>query len=297
MWSATGSGCSLYESKPTWQTDAGCTTRMDNDVAAVADNTTPVAIYYGGWQNVGGTSVAAPLVAAIEAHANAATRTAGAEAFYKKPGMLFDITEGSNGTCAEHSYFCTAEAGYDGPTGEGTPNGVFHLSGWATQTVSNLAKQTNTATSGLSDVMCSGAESCIAVGHSKGHEGLDNPLAESWNGTAWSVQESPALTNAVLSGIECASATVCSAVGHRVEGSGREEVFAAHWNGTVWTSRSYQLPSETKSATLTGISCIPNTSLEDCLSVGHYVNSTGVETLLWERRSENPMSEEAGRSC
>jgi Subtilase family len=283
VWSATGSGCSLYESKPTWQTDTGCTTRMDNDVAAVANNTTPVAIYYSGWQNVGGTSVAAPLVAAIEAHANAATRTAGAEAFYTKPGMLFDITEGSNGTCPEHSYFCTAEAGYDGPTGEGTPNGVFHLSGWATQTVSNLAKQTNTETSGLSDVMCSGAESCFAVGHSKGHEGLDNPLAESWNGTAWSVQESPALRNAVLSGIACASATVCSAIGHTVESSGREEVYAAHWNGTVWVTNGHQLPNETKGATLTGISCIPNASLENCLGVGHYVSSSGVESVLWER--------------
>ena len=46
--------------------------------------------------------------------------------------------------------FLHGEAGYDGPTGEGAPNGVFHLSGWATQTVSNLAKQTNTTTSGLS---------------------------------------------------------------------------------------------------------------------------------------------------
>jgi hypothetical protein len=39
---------------------------------------------------------------------------------------LFDINKGNNGTCtppAEGEYFCTAETGYDGPTGNGTPNG------------------------------------------------------------------------------------------------------------------------------------------------------------------------------
>jgi IPT/TIG domain len=40
---------------------------------------------------------------------------------------VFDVTEGSSGTCtppATHKYFCTAEVGYDGPTGLGTPDGV-----------------------------------------------------------------------------------------------------------------------------------------------------------------------------
>ena len=39
------SGCSAYEAKPSWQADTGCTTRMLNDVAAVADPTgSPVAV-------------------------------------------------------------------------------------------------------------------------------------------------------------------------------------------------------------------------------------------------------------
>jgi hypothetical protein len=36
---------------------------------------------------------------------------------------LFDITEGSNGSCAV-AYLCHAEVGYDGPTGLGTPDGT-----------------------------------------------------------------------------------------------------------------------------------------------------------------------------
>jgi hypothetical protein len=36
---------------------------------------------------------------------------------------LFDITSGSNGACPV-SQWCTARAGWDGPTGLGTPNGT-----------------------------------------------------------------------------------------------------------------------------------------------------------------------------
>src|SRR5205814_520324 len=36
---------------------------------------------------------------------------------------LNDVVSGSNGSCGG-SYLCTAKAGYDGPTGLGTPNGV-----------------------------------------------------------------------------------------------------------------------------------------------------------------------------
>ena len=42
---------------------------------------------------------------------------------YSHAGNLFDVTSGSNGSCSG-SYLCTAGAGYDGPTGLGTPNGV-----------------------------------------------------------------------------------------------------------------------------------------------------------------------------
>lgn len=63
-WSGTGSGCSSYESKPSWQNDSICKTRTMADVAADADPTTGAAVYdsvsyYGqsGWFQVGGTSL------------------------------------------------------------------------------------------------------------------------------------------------------------------------------------------------------------------------------------------------
>jgi len=42
---------------------------------------------------------------------------------YSHMSSLFDVVSGSNGSCSG-SYLCTARAGYDGPTGLGTPNGI-----------------------------------------------------------------------------------------------------------------------------------------------------------------------------
>lgn len=127
----TGSGCSAVEPKPSWQTDSGCSRRTDNDVAAVADPNTGVAVYdtsngNGGWNQVGGTSASTPIIAAVYALAgNAGTKPA--DDIYTHTGNLFDVTSGADGSCGG-SYLCTAKAGYDGPTGWGTPNGIAAFS-------------------------------------------------------------------------------------------------------------------------------------------------------------------------
>jgi Putative Ig domain len=127
----TGSGCSAYEAKPSWQTDTGCALRTDNDVAAVANPNTGVAVYDtyapnggGGWHELGGTSVASPIIASVFALAGTpAAGTYPSSYIYEHLGSLFDITSGANGTCSP-AYLCTAEIGYDGPTGWGTPDGT-----------------------------------------------------------------------------------------------------------------------------------------------------------------------------
>src|SRR5438093_773696 len=42
---------------------------------------------------------------------------------YSHTSGLFDVTTGSNGSC-NPAYLCNGQAGYDGPTGLGTPNGT-----------------------------------------------------------------------------------------------------------------------------------------------------------------------------
>ena len=131
-WTSGGSGCSAYIPKPAWQHDTSCSRRMGADVAAVADPNTGVAVYdsYGStgganWLVFGGTSVAAPLVGGMYAVAGV-TSTYPAATLYAAGASLYDVVSGKNGRC-KTTYFCTAGTGYDGPTGNGTPNGVTSL--------------------------------------------------------------------------------------------------------------------------------------------------------------------------
>ncbi|MEO8839965.1 MAG: S53 family peptidase [Kofleriaceae bacterium] len=120
-WSAGGSSCSNNVAKPSWQTSSACTKRAASDVSAVGDPNTGVAVYNGGWQAVGGTSAASPLVAGIYA----LTKHGGATAqfAYLNTAAFYDVTTGKNGTCT--TAMCKAAAGWDGPTGVGTPNGAM----------------------------------------------------------------------------------------------------------------------------------------------------------------------------
>jgi subtilase family serine protease len=130
VWSGAGSGCSAYINKPSWQSDAaGCSRRTVADVSAVADPNTGVAVYdtylhpRGGWLVFGGTSVAAPIIGSVYALAGNASSINYGSYSYFHTSSLFDVTSGSNGSCGG-SYLCTAMSGFDGPTGNGTPNGT-----------------------------------------------------------------------------------------------------------------------------------------------------------------------------
>jgi subtilase family serine protease len=141
VWGSTtgdgaGSGCSAYDAKPTWQTDTGCSKRTVADVSAVADPATGLAVYdsyqASGWQVYGGTSASSPIIASV--YALAGTPAAGstpASYPYAHTSALNDVTTGTNGSCSS-SYLCTAKAGYDGPTGLGTPKGTGAFSGGST---------------------------------------------------------------------------------------------------------------------------------------------------------------------
>jgi hypothetical protein len=120
-WSSGGSSCSQNVAKPAWQTNSACAMRMTADVSAVGDPNTGLAVYDGGWQIVGGTSAASPLVAGIFA----LTKNGGATAqfAYTNAAAFYDVTSGKNGTCT--TALCKAAAGWDGPTGNGTPNGAM----------------------------------------------------------------------------------------------------------------------------------------------------------------------------
>ncbi|HEX3478508.1 MAG TPA: hypothetical protein VHT91_25980 [Kofleriaceae bacterium] len=124
---AGGSGCSLSIAKPAYQSASPCAFKATADIAAVGDPATGVAVYNtngtnGGWTIVGGTSAASPFVAAIFAATGNGSQTSG-KFVADNASKMFDVISGTNGTCpAGQELLCTAKAGWDGPTGFGTPN-------------------------------------------------------------------------------------------------------------------------------------------------------------------------------
>jgi subtilase family serine protease len=126
VWQYGSSGCSAYVAKPARQHDPNCAMRTTADVSAAADN---IAIYnqtQGGWMTVAGTSASAPFIAGIYGQA---ANDATADRLYQHPEAFNDITTGNNdplgdGRKCGNDYLCTAQPGYDAPTGVGTPKGL-----------------------------------------------------------------------------------------------------------------------------------------------------------------------------
>ncbi|MFG1816393.1 hypothetical protein ACGFIF_21735 [Kribbella sp. NPDC049174] len=131
VWSGAGSGCSTYNTalSAAASFNTGCSKRAMADVSAAADpGKGGMAIYYptsktaSTWAQFGGTSEAAPIIAAVYALSGNTSGYANALP-YAHPGSLFDVTSGSNGSCPT-TQWCNARTGWDGPTGLGTPNGA-----------------------------------------------------------------------------------------------------------------------------------------------------------------------------
>jgi hypothetical protein len=286
-WIGTGSGCSAYEEKPSWQKDAACSKRMTNDVAADASLKSPVSVYdsFGKgehWHDSGGTSVATPLIAGIEALSGKPILEQGPEAFYTHPSQLFDVTEGTDANptepCtppAEDAYFCTAEIGYDGPTGNGTPDGPFEGPSWALQSAPLPAGASEGA---LEAVSCASATACTSVGGSKSGQGVSMTLAEHWNGSSWETQETGA-SDSTFAGVSCATTTECVASGV-YQGSEGARPLVEQWTGGIWQHLETILPTGAKSGELTGVSC---TSAKACTAVGSYQPGEGASAALAER--------------
>jgi subtilase family serine protease len=136
VWDGSGSGCSAMNPAQAWQSananwaTIACGGRGMNDVSADADPNTGAAIYdtyaNGGWIEVGGTSLSAPLIASVYALAgNVPDWSYPSQSLYTAdPSNFNDVTTGTNGTCGGALLTCSAGAGYDLPTGVGTPKGL-----------------------------------------------------------------------------------------------------------------------------------------------------------------------------
>jgi hypothetical protein len=135
----------------------------------------------------------------------------------------------------------------------------------------------------LSGVSCPSSTDCTAVGEYEVFDGTTydyRPLAEQWNGSAWTVQVTPmpsGATNTVLERVACTSANSCTAVGWYTGGT-----LVEHWNGTAWKIRPTPNPTGATSSVLSGVSCTTATA---CTAVGAYNNTAGNQRTLAERHS------------
>lgn len=131
-WSGSTSGCSLFEraAGPAAGNASAASAcqgqRATADVSALADPSTGMlgVLDDGGQYLLGGTSLAAPLIASLYAIAGNHTdpfnvyRTA-----VQSPATLADVTTGSTEGCSAAlvALLCQAVAGWDGATGLGSP--------------------------------------------------------------------------------------------------------------------------------------------------------------------------------
>jgi len=185
-----------------------------------------------------------------------------------------------NGVSCTSASACTAVGWYVTST-----NATLTLAeNWngTTWTLQSTPNPSGAAHSFLQDVACTSASACTATGYYATSAGVDQALAESWNGTTWTLQSTPTpsgATSSALSGVSCTSASACTATGYYATSAGVYQTLAETWNGTTWTLQSTPTPSGATSSALSGVSC---TSASACTSVGWYGVSPGAYETLAE---------------
>jgi hypothetical protein len=100
-------------------------------------------------------------------------------------------------------------------------------------------------------------------------------MAEHWDGTSWTIQDTPAPTSedgTYLSGVSCISPASCVAVGADMGSPETSFPFAETWDGSTWTLQTVPTPSGAYSVSLNSISCA---SAAMCEAVGDYETLVG----------------------
>lgn len=146
-------------------------------------------------------------------------------------------------------------------------------------TVWSVAPSPNVGTGGnlLFGVSCKTTSSCKAVGNDPNASSVQRTLAESWNGTAWTVASSPdqGVGANFLNRVSCISASSCWAVGGYYNSGGTKRTLTEAW-GTSWTIASSP-NNGTGDNDLYNVSCV---SGPECWAVGYSVVSGVQRTLI-----------------
>lgn len=154
---------------------------------------------------------------------------------------------------------------------------VWNGSTWLAQ----ATPATGDSASELAGVWCASRVSCIAVGDDRASASPRRPLAEAWNGTAWRVLATPALSGpGELTAVACSRASTCLAVGDYRQRFGDGQpvgTLAAVWNGTTWRISATPAPARGHGGYLAAVSC-PEPGR--CVAAGGFTSLSGHPAAL-----------------
>jgi hypothetical protein len=299
-----GGGLSTLWPRPNWQQGPGVKNSYSTgkrevpDVALDADPNTGYSAYCTvtpscpatGWEQVGGTSAAAPLWAAFTALVNQQRASKGLGALgFAAPALtvvgnasgtgyskrFHDITSGNN-------LYYPASKRYDLATGWGSPNMANLLAALSVQTWSVIASPVPTTgqyfASGTAAIS---AKDVWAVGNISGASpsAPAQTLTEHWNGKSWSVISSPnpAVYVDYLSAVAAVSTDDVWAVGEQESCNGCDDgqMLIEHWDGTSWSV----IANPSYPGTGSSLNAVWALSANNVWAVGDYGNSSNSVAL------------------
>lgn len=133
-WSGSGGGCSTVFARPSWQAGVGaatCSGRAEPDVAADADPNTGAYVYVqGAAQQVGGTSLAAPLFMGMAAVADSYAVQNGLTRIGWAAPKIYSLANSSSYSTSFHDV-TSGNNGYPSGTGWDEATGWGSIDWWA----------------------------------------------------------------------------------------------------------------------------------------------------------------------
>lgn len=172
---------------------------------------------------------------------------------------------------------CVAVGAYNtGSTSGGNLNGAGLAEIWNGTAHTWTAVKGLTAAgafTGLTGISCVNTHQCVTVGVVSSNGSSGTPVADTWNGSAWTRTATPKVPSGAflteLTGVSCWTGTNCIATGFYVTGSPSrptgEGALAERWNGSSWT---IVRPSGIGLGSwLNGIQCL---SASYCMAAGGY---------------------------
>ena len=142
----------------------------------------------------------------------------------------------------------------------------------------------------LDAIDCLSSKFCLAVGSQVSASAVHLPLAETWNGTSWSL-DTPLVPSGSkvtgFDGVSCTSTTHCVVVGDYKNSSGRYSLIET-LNGSTWTINSSKSPTGSLFVTLYSVSCATTTS---CMAVGVYDDNQDIQYSWSEQLSGTTWTE------